>query len=357
MAHVKQDPDRPYVKQEYIKQDPDNKETALADIDEEDLYEDAGDLDFTSANQSVWLSRLPKQLWEHWAHLNDDDEIEIGTMRVEGPPEDIKRVSLRLHDRPDNKDVPKDYVLSKQVADPSGAGSHHTHNTFLFTEKDIPGVENRMASFGETRSVLYESQKREAKRREQGKRWEPYVRKTIPKHTALAGAVSEEFNCLPVENAEFQRISEKRALETLKPRKETVFIDKIPGKIIQARHALPSEKGQFVQATKTSGRGRPQENKSTHTGHLRRSRPAWRSLEAYLKQTLELVAHLVKSGDFAMTWELKPEATHAQYSNAMDNAKAELPPGADDPYDEASEDDPMGSGMATDQDDVHFENV
>ena len=93
MAHVKPDPDRPYVKQEYIKQDPDNKETALADIDEEDLYEDAGDLDFTSANQSVWLSRLPKQLWEHWAHLNDDDEIEIGTMRVEGPPEDIKRVS------------------------------------------------------------------------------------------------------------------------------------------------------------------------------------------------------------------------------------------------------------------------
>ncbi|KAJ5328833.1 Transcription initiation factor IIF beta subunit [Penicillium brevicompactum] len=375
MAHVKPDPDRPYVKQEYIKQDPDNKETALADIDEEDLYEDAGDLDFTSANQSVWLSRLPKQLWEHWAHLNDDDEIEIGTMRVEGPPEDIKRVSLRLHDRPDNKDVPKDYVLSKQVADPSGAGSHHTHNTFLFTEKDIPGVENRMASFGETRSVLYESQKREAKRREQGKRWEPYVRKTIPKHTALAGAVSEEFNCLPVENAEFQRISEKRALETLKPRKETVFIDKIPGKIIQARHALPSEKGQFVQATKTGGRGRPQENKSTRmpqnelldlifqcfrefrywpfkTLKARLAQP-----EAYLKQTLELVAHLVKSGDFAMTWELKPEATHAQYSNAMDNAKAELPPGADDPYDEASEDDPMGSGMATDQDDVHFENV
>lgn len=79
--------------------------------------------------------------------------------------------------------------------------------------------------------------------------------------------------------------------------------------------------------------------------------------EAYLKQTLEMVAHLVKSGDFAMTWELKPEATHAQYSNAMNNAKAELPPGADDPYDEASEDDPTASGLVTDQDDVQFENV
>jgi hypothetical protein len=93
MAQVKQDPDRSYIKQENIKQDPDSKDTVLADIDEEDLYEDAGDLDFTSAGQSVWLSRLPRQLWEHWAHLDDDEEIEIGTMRVEGTPDDIKRVS------------------------------------------------------------------------------------------------------------------------------------------------------------------------------------------------------------------------------------------------------------------------
>lgn len=65
-------------------------------------------------------------------------------------------------------------------------------------------------------------------------------------HTALAGSVGEEFNCLPVENEEFRRISEKRALEALKPRKETVFIDKIPDKVKQAGHALPSDRSQFV---------------------------------------------------------------------------------------------------------------
>jgi transcription initiation factor TFIIF subunit beta len=85
---------------------------------------------------------------------------------------------LRLHDRPDNREIPKDYTLQRQTVDPSGTGSHLTHNTYVFTEKDIPGVENRMATFGEMRSVLYEAQKREAKRREQGKRWEPYVRNT-----------------------------------------------------------------------------------------------------------------------------------------------------------------------------------
>jgi transcription initiation factor TFIIF subunit beta len=41
-------------------------------------------------------------------------------------------------------------------------------------------------------------------------------------------------------------LSEKRALEALKPKRETVFIDKVPGKLLQARNVLPGEKGAFV---------------------------------------------------------------------------------------------------------------
>jgi len=88
-------------------------------------------------------------------------------------------VSLRLHDRPDNREIPKDYTLQQQTVTSTNA-SHMTQNTYVFTEKDIPGAENRMATFGETRSALYEAMKRDARRREQGKRWEPYVRKTVP---------------------------------------------------------------------------------------------------------------------------------------------------------------------------------
>jgi transcription initiation factor TFIIF subunit beta len=88
-----------------------------------------------------------------------------------------------------------------------------------------------------------------------------------------------------------------------------------------------------------------------------------RQPEAYLKQTLEIVAHLVKTGDFANTWELKPEARESNYSNALsvggakEEPKEELAPGMGD--DDASEADPMASGMGTDQDDedVKFENV
>lgn len=65
------------------------------DLDD-DIYEDTGDLDFSQAMQDVWLARLPKSLWEAWSKLDADDEIEIGTLRVEGPPEDIKRVRYTL---------------------------------------------------------------------------------------------------------------------------------------------------------------------------------------------------------------------------------------------------------------------
>lgn len=89
MAQVKPDPDA----SPYIKPDPDIKDTVLVDLNDEDIYEDAGDLDFSASGQNVWLSRLPRQLWEHWSQLDDDEEIEIGTIRIEGEPTDIKRVS------------------------------------------------------------------------------------------------------------------------------------------------------------------------------------------------------------------------------------------------------------------------
>ncbi|CAL5867273.1 uncharacterized protein PFLUO_LOCUS1488 [Penicillium psychrofluorescens] len=371
MAQVKTDPDAPY-----IKPDPDNKDAILADLEDEDIYEDAGDLEFSQSGQNVWLSRLPRQLWEHWAHLDDDEEVEIGTVRIEGEPGDLKRVSLRLHDRPDNRDIPKDYTLQQQTITAENK-SHLTSNTYVFTEKDIPGADtNNAAVFGEARSALYEAMKREARRRERNKKWEPYVRKTVPKHTALVGRASEEFNCLPVENEEFRLISEKRALEALKPKRETVFIDKLPGKLLQSRHALPLDRGTFVQQAGRPSKAKAQENKSTrmpqnelldHIFECFRNYRYWpfktlkarlRQPEAYLKQTLEMVAHLVKSGDFAMTWELKPEAKESSYaanSASYVNAKEELPPGLDEQFD--SDDDPTASGIGTDQDDVKFEDI
>lgn len=90
-APIKQEPG---ASTPYIKPDPDSKDISMGGIDDEDIYEDAGDLDFSNAGQNVWLMRIPRQLWEHWSKLDDDEEIQIGTVRVEGQPTDIKRVRL-----------------------------------------------------------------------------------------------------------------------------------------------------------------------------------------------------------------------------------------------------------------------
>lgn len=75
-----------------IKQDPDAMVTSPGLHSEDDVYEDAGDLDFTNADQSIFLTRIPKLLWDSWSKLDDDQEIQIGRIRVEGPKDDPKRV-------------------------------------------------------------------------------------------------------------------------------------------------------------------------------------------------------------------------------------------------------------------------
>jgi hypothetical protein len=64
--------------------------------------------------------------------------------------------------------------------------------------------------------------------------------------TALVGKVRDEFNCIPVENEEFRRIAESRALEALKPKRETKFVGKVSGKLLQPRNLVPGDKGAFV---------------------------------------------------------------------------------------------------------------
>lgn len=74
--------------QPYIKPDPDAAEGSPSGaMDEDDLYEDAGDLEFFDATgaqgtlDQAYLAKVPKEIWEAWSKLPDDAEIEVGTMR------------------------------------------------------------------------------------------------------------------------------------------------------------------------------------------------------------------------------------------------------------------------------------
>jgi transcription initiation factor TFIIF subunit beta len=61
-------------------------------MDEDDDPLEAADLDFSNAQQQLWLTQIPRFLWETWSTIGLDEEIEIGTVRVEGPEQNPQRV-------------------------------------------------------------------------------------------------------------------------------------------------------------------------------------------------------------------------------------------------------------------------
>jgi transcription initiation factor TFIIF subunit beta len=88
-----------------IKPDPDapgaGAGASPAAFSEEDIYEDAGDLEFNPdpAFQSLYLAKVPKYVWEAWASLDDDAEIQIGTIRnttITAPDGEQKAWSLGI---------------------------------------------------------------------------------------------------------------------------------------------------------------------------------------------------------------------------------------------------------------------
>ena len=67
--------------------------TAQSVVDD-DIYEDAGDLDFALSSHNTYLSRLPIFLWKAWASLKDGEEISLGSMRVESEHGRVQRARL-----------------------------------------------------------------------------------------------------------------------------------------------------------------------------------------------------------------------------------------------------------------------
>lgn len=80
-----------------IKPEPNDSPSPYMDEMDEDGYEDAGDLDFNNAQRQLWLNSLPRSLLETLAQeMGDAEEIEVGTVRIEGSESDPTRVNYKL---------------------------------------------------------------------------------------------------------------------------------------------------------------------------------------------------------------------------------------------------------------------
>jgi transcription initiation factor TFIIF subunit beta len=81
----------PGVSPAAIKHDPDLYE-------DDELYEDPGDLDISSGGRAVWLVKLPSFVAERWNEIDDDEEITLGYVKVNNSDENGSRnVSLFCH--------------------------------------------------------------------------------------------------------------------------------------------------------------------------------------------------------------------------------------------------------------------
>lgn len=136
----------PKVKAEpTIKPDPEDASASPAGLSDDDIYEDAGDLEFYNIEENpmagnVYLTHVPKYLYDAWAHLDDDADIQIGTIRQWNetlPNGQVKqRIALLLdHKNPEHQMIPKEYNLDVK--------DMQLKNSFLFSEQDLPGFKTR----------------------------------------------------------------------------------------------------------------------------------------------------------------------------------------------------------------------
>ncbi|KAJ6257666.1 Transcription initiation factor [Drechslerella dactyloides] len=366
---VEDDSKPPAIKSENVTMEdaPFSAPSPLTSDDEQ--FEDAGDLDMTKGNVVAWLVKMPDFLLENWHKIDDDEEIHLANIRVfhntaasanpaaagtptlqNDPPQE--KLKLVLTDSKYNAGIPQKFDMV--VTD------RNVRNTFVFTEKDMPGFENKARGVGNDGNPIIPSrllqpektQDRKFGKGNNNKKFTPFFRKAIPKRTALAGTVRHEAVVTPADNMEFARyLKRKRDLmEEEQRRKHIQVLEKImPGA------PLPSTNDNlFDQAIQKPGpdKKKTQENKATRMPRnelldalfvcfseyefwtLKGLRERLNQPEAYLKETLESIASLLKTGPFALKWQLKPEYKSRDIEAIKKEVREDLGTDAGEDFDE-----------------------
>ncbi|KAI1269261.1 transcription initiation factor IIF, beta subunit-domain-containing protein [Xylariaceae sp. FL1019] len=362
-----------------IKPDPDAVGASPAVMSDDDMYEDAGDLEFVNfdpqtnpAAADVYLTHVPKYLYDAWDSFDDDEMIQIGKIRkwtemVNGKPRE--RMALLLdHTKAKHQAIPKEYRLESK--DPS----HALANTYLFTEQDLPGFksESRGANNDVPPHLRRQHEQRQQQKLQQNdktapqpdnggvkkNKYQPRYRKAIPKKTILSNRFRHEINCTPELTEETKYILRNMSTDSMKPKAATNLVKTFdPSGVIQAGahvenakfsnlvRTAPEQKNgvkkqpveKAARLDQTELRDRMFECFEKHTyWQLKAFKQQLNQPEAWLREQLDVLAVLHKTGPFANHWELKAEYKRASVQPAEDAAAT--PEGVDSDGDEDMED-------------------
>ncbi|KAG5359939.1 Transcription initiation factor IIF subunit beta [Yarrowia sp. C11] len=328
------------VKSEVKPEDEDVK-IPLPPLDPED---GSFDLDTAGLENRVWLVRLPKFLVDKWSHLDEHTNKRLGQVLIKEntAPGEKQKVSLRLSDTPENSEIPHEYELDivKEVV----------NNTFVFTEKEQKKDKDKDKAKEDTTSAASSSGA--------GKVTKPSAfpfARTIPKKTALAGRVIHECTVVPsLKDANYKKVIQKRKERLQQPPAARVtLLNDLPG--VVASSNAPNLRGTGSQShfMKAQKKDIKLDGKAVRIERsalldilfkLFEEYPYWslkglkertKQPEVYLREVLDSMAVLNKSGPYAMKYSLQQE--YKQLSNS----------GAAQEEDEADDDD----------DDVEMETV
>lgn len=305
-----------------VKIKPDPATATGPSLMDEDDYEDTGELHIRGDRMSnqAWLAKIPKWLWEAWIDIAEDEEVELGKIRVyQTPPKAPQKLKVILNDIPGHAKVPKKYdiTVNKDVY----------NNTVVFSEKDQPGYKGGQA-WNRDRRLPQQRDRSGAANDSNRVSKRPY-RSSIPKQTALAGAMVNEVTITAVENAEYKRLTAVRFHELSQPKRTTTFATGIdhamhPGLASQAAGFQAFMPGRAVAAG-AKGKKKPQTDKAVRVSEeellnlltncfkeyrywsLKALKQRLHQPEAFIKSVVEKIAVLQRSGTFTGNWKIRPE--------------------------------------------------
>ncbi|KAF2118495.1 transcription initiation factor IIF, beta subunit-domain-containing protein [Lophiotrema nucula] len=316
MNGIKADPD--------IKMDTDAITPSGSGYMDDEFYEDTGELTLPpkDADKDVWLTRIPRWLydavakWDDFAEGNDNDVIEIGKVQYfpdqarQGAVSKERNMRIFLNDKWHQRTrLPRGFELSM-----TNATKEVMSNTYVFTEKDLPGYRPNgygQGKFGSSQNLSVQDPKARIQKRSRYK-------KAIPKQTSLLGTTTREYLANPIKTTEYVQFDRQRIKQATLGSNLTTNITN------QNEHTLqPAVNKLFKSFTGRTATTKSQLNKYTRIPEneltdilhglfneyaywpMKTLKAKTQQPEAYLKTTLEKIADLVKSGSFASTWRRK----------------------------------------------------
>ncbi|KAF2442030.1 hypothetical protein P171DRAFT_433614 [Karstenula rhodostoma CBS 690.94] len=305
---------------------------------DDEFYEDTGELSLPRVGEKhVMIARIPDWLYDHvskWDELakggNDHDLIEIGEVlslpagnaydqnkaqkdskdgkkplvKREGPPEPPSMRIFFNNDWHVKTGLPTAFEIEGQTVNDT-----LLNNTYVFTEKDLPGYKHNGVGQPKPNGAVQDPKARITKR--------PKYKKAIPKQTSLIGSVNTQYLAKPLNTAEFIAFNTQRTKEAIQGRNSRTNIMTETVDEVTVMNNLQDSFTSFIRSDK---KPKSQQNKFARLPRnelidilhrafdehrywpMKQLKQHTKQPEAYLKEVLPEIAHLIKSGNFASLW-------------------------------------------------------